>query len=181
MPPYPFASHPSDASDGSGAESSGLTEDESLVELRCSAVVIRRAEVLLIRRPGRSGSEEWILPGGRPRPGEGMLSCVRREVAEESGLVVLLDRCAFVADVIDPEGTRRRAELVFVARVSGDQREALTGEPGAEPCWVSMGELRRIHMRPPIGGFLPGVVKGSASTAPYLGNPWRPDDDAGTE
>lgn len=155
--------------------SSTLAADESLVELRCSVVVSRGDQVLLLHRR-RNRVEEWVLPGGRPRPGEGMLSCARREVAEETGLVVNPDRCAFVADVIAPDGDRRRVELVFLARVAANNDDALVGEDGVEPAWVDLQQVRGLDLRPPVAGFLPSAVRGQAQTAPYLGNLWRPRD-----
>jgi ADP-ribose pyrophosphatase YjhB (NUDIX family) len=169
VPSYPFRAdqppHPRDRP---------LATDESLVELRCSVIVSRGQDVLLLRRQ-RDGVEEWVLPGGRPRTGEGMLACARREVGEETGLAVIPERCAFVADVVAPEGGRR-AELVFVAKVAASHDDALVGEEGVEPAWVPVADVRRLNLRPPIAGFLPGVVLGQAQTAPYLGNLWRPDD-----
>jgi 8-oxo-dGTP pyrophosphatase MutT (NUDIX family) len=150
-----------------------LGADESLVELRCAVIVARGSDVLLLHRT-RAGVEEWVLPGGRPRPGEGMLACARREVAEETGVVVTPDRCAFVADVIAPKGARRCVELVFVAKVAANHSAALEGEEGVEPVWVPVQHVRTLNLRPPVAGFLPGVVLGHAQTAPYLGNLWRP-------
>ena len=149
-----------------------LADDESLVELRCSVVVTRGHDVLLLRRM-RGDVEEWVLPGGRPRHGEGMLACARREVDEETGLSVIPQRCAFVADVIDPGNDRRRAELVFVAKLERNHPGHSVGEDGAEPVWVPVDRIRHLNLLPPIAGFLPGVVSGYAETAPYLGNLWR--------
>jgi 8-oxo-dGTP diphosphatase len=154
-------------------DESALASDESLVELRCSVIVARRSEVLLVRRLASSGGTEWVLPGGRPRAGEGMLACAHREVFEETGLAVTPTRCAFVADVIDPEARRRGAELVFLARIPADEDPNLTGEAGAEPTWIPVREVRTLQLRPPIGGYLPSVVENHAPTAPYLGNLWR--------
>lgn len=54
-------------------------DDVSLVDLRCSMVVLEDDSLLLLHRTG-DVTDDWVLPGGRPRPGESMLSCVRREV-----------------------------------------------------------------------------------------------------
>jgi ADP-ribose pyrophosphatase YjhB (NUDIX family) len=172
VPSYPFHAH---QSSDAGDEMRPLAFDETLVELRCSVIVSRGDEVLLLRRE-RDGSDEWVLPGGRPRTGEGMLACAGREVAEETGVVVVPDRCAFVADVVSPKGGRRRAELVFVAKVATNYAGALVGEDGVEPAWVPVADVRRLNLRPPIAGFLPGVVLGQSPTAPYLGNLWRAGD-----
>lgn len=174
MPTSPFASRPDGVSDEDTPTL--LAPDESLVELRCSVLVTRGRDILLIRRdPGarRERQEYWVLPGGRPRPGEGVLACARREVAEETGLVVQPERCAFIGDVVDPDRNRRQVEVVFSARVPTNHDAALVGEADAEPAWVGLESLRRLRLRPPIAGFLPAVINGQAPTIPYLGNLWR--------
>lgn len=174
MPTSPFGSRPHQASDEDAP--SPLAADESLVELRCSVLVTRGRDVLLIKRrtgTGRNHEEHWVLPGGRPRPGEGMLACARREVAEETGIVVQPERCAFIGDVVDPERARRQVELVFSARVPANHDGDLVGEADAEPAWVGVDTLRQVSLRPPIAGFLPAVINGQAPTIPYLGNLWR--------
>jgi ADP-ribose pyrophosphatase YjhB (NUDIX family) len=40
----------------------------------------------------RNHRDEWELPGGRPNPGERFEDCVLREVREETGLDVTVDR-----------------------------------------------------------------------------------------
>lgn len=147
-------------------------DDESLVDLRCSVVVIHRDEFLLVKRGDTGG--DWVLPGGRPRHGESMQSCARREALEETGLRVNPTRCAFVGEVIDPDDGRRIVELVFLANVSSQDVEPLgAGEPGTTPTWVPADQLRGLHLRPPIAGYLPALLRGQRGTAAYLGNLWR--------
>jgi 8-oxo-dGTP pyrophosphatase MutT (NUDIX family) len=169
----PVGNHPG-AGDGAPTAEGHLSADESLVELRCSVVVSRgHVLLLLLLRRRRSAVDEWVLPGGRPRPGEGMFACARREVAEETGVQIIPERCAFVADVIGPGGARRQVELVLTARVTGAEDAKLVGEEGVEPRWVPVAEVRALNLKPAVAGFLPDVVNGRAQTAPYLGNLWR--------
>jgi 8-oxo-dGTP diphosphatase len=102
-----------------------------------------------------------------------MLACARREVAEETGIVVQPARCAFIGDVVDPERARRQVELVFSARVPANHDVDLVGEADAEPAWIGVDMLRQVALRPPIAGFLPAVINGQVPTIPYLGNLWR--------
>lgn len=146
--------------------------DETLVDLRCSVVVIHQDNFLLIQRTGQRG--DWVLPGGRPRHGESMQSCARRETFEETGLRVNPTRCAFVSEVIEPDDAQRVVELVFLASIDGDPAAVGTGEPGAIPTWVSADQLRHVRLRPPIAGYLPSLLHGRTNTAAYLGNLWRP-------
>jgi len=147
------------------------TADGALVDLRCSTVVVHNREFLLIRR----GSDDWVLPGGRPRDGESMASCARRETYEETGLHVIPGRCAFVGEVIAPDRRTRVVDLVFLASVSVAQYESPTvGEAGTTPQWVGVDQLQTLQLNPPIAGFLASLSTGGGRTAPYLGNLWRP-------
>ena len=47
----------------------------------------------------RNHRGEWELPGGRPHPGELFSDCVTREVREETGLVVAVDRLIAVVEL----------------------------------------------------------------------------------
>ncbi|MGH3767570.1 MAG: NUDIX domain-containing protein [Pseudonocardiaceae bacterium] len=78
-------------------------------------------------RPG-----DWVLPGGRPRPGQGALACARREVGEETGLDVHPGRYAFVLETIDPSGEQRVIEVVFLSTDRPTARP-VGSEPGMEP------------------------------------------------
>jgi ADP-ribose pyrophosphatase YjhB (NUDIX family) len=158
-----------------------LGSDESLVEVRCSVVVVREQDVLLLRRLPAAGepaaASDWVLPGGRPRPGEGMQACAGRELAEETGVRLTPQRCAFLTDVTDPSSGRRRVEIFFVARVHPDFDDPLTGEGAREPVWVPVTEIRHLRLRPPVAGYLPALVGDRVPTIPYLGNLWRPDEE----
>ena len=70
--------------------------------------------VLLIRQ-GRSEGEIWTVPGGRHEPGESIEDCVLREVREETGLQVVLDRLVAVEQWLD-EGALVGLGLQFLAR-----------------------------------------------------------------
>lgn len=141
------------------------------VNLRCSVIVTRGDDVLLIHRRGVD-HHDWVLPGGRPRPTETTAACARREVREETGLEVEPQRCALVLEVIDPSTEDRTVEIVFLGASSS--RSDLVGEPGKAPTWVPLARVRELDLRPPIGGYLPGIVSGTRNTAAYLGNMWRP-------
>lgn len=145
--------------------------EEPPVVMRCAVAVMRPGEILLLHRTDR---DDWVLPGGNPRSSESMVACARREVREETGLIVDPDRCAFVLEVTAPERHRRLVELVFAARVT--QRGELVAErPTSVPVWVPIDDLPGIKLRPPINGYLPALAAGNRDTAPYLGNLWRPD------
>jgi 8-oxo-dGTP pyrophosphatase MutT (NUDIX family) len=106
----------------------GAGDDSTLVRLRCSVIVFRDDEVLLVQRVRNGG--DWVLPGGCPRPGEGMAACARREVLEETGLRVDVTRVAFALEAIGPNGNERTIEIVFLAAPVPSTADVAATEPG---------------------------------------------------
>ena len=151
-----------------------LDPDESMVDLRCSLVLVDDDQVLTIHRSAH-GRDDWVLPGGRPRPGESLSACIARETREETGLEINPTRIGFVGEVIDPHNRERTVEIIFLGSLFGRAADfALRGEPGTRPEWVGRDRLRQIDLRPPIAGYLPAVMHPHRSDAAYLGNMWRP-------
>jgi 8-oxo-dGTP diphosphatase len=157
-----------------------LEADETLVDLRCSVIIFRQEEILLLHR---TDADEWVLPGGRPRRGESMVSCARREVREETGLSIVPGRCALVLEVASPDRGSHIVELVFLAAAAVTDYALHEGEPGRIPVWLPLSDIASIPLRPPIGGHLRSLLRDSRASAAYLGNVWRPtgadqvDDD----
>jgi ADP-ribose pyrophosphatase YjhB (NUDIX family) len=148
------------------------------IELRCSAIVVRQQTVLLIHRT-YDGADDWVLPGGTPRPGESTAACTRREVREETGLSVDPARVAFVLEVVGPETGPRTLDIVFSATESAPNAPPEGRERGMEPVFVPVGRLNELDLRPPLAGHLRGMLgHGRERYAPYLANLWRPDGRA---
>jgi 8-oxo-dGTP diphosphatase len=144
------------------------------IDLRCSAVISRQEAVLLIHR-SYEGMDDWVLPGGTPRPGESMAACARREVREETGLRVDPARVAFVLEVVGPQAGRRTLDIVFAATEAALTASPQELEPGLEPQFVPVDRIQQLHLRPPLAGHLRGLLgSGKDRYAPYLANLWRP-------
>jgi len=144
------------------------------VELRCSAVVVRKRTVLLVHRVG-SGADDWVLPGGTPRPGESMAACARREVREETGLDVNPDRVAFVLEAGGPDSGARTVDIVFLAADSAPDQMPEQREKGLAPVFVPVDRIQELDLRPPVAGHLRAMLDRRRELyAPYLANLWRP-------
>ncbi|HET6188621.1 MAG TPA: NUDIX hydrolase [Trebonia sp.] len=144
------------------------------IDLRCSAVVFRQQAVLLIHRT-YGGGDEWVLPGGSPLDGESMAACARREVREETGLLVDPSKVAFVLEVTGPHPGPRTVDIVFAATEHGTKPRPEIREHGMDPCFVPVDQVRGLDLRPPVAGYLPGMLRsGARRYAPYLANLWRP-------
>lgn len=104
----------------------------TLRDIRYQAAVIRDDCVLLLQCAFRDGVTAWILPGGGRDEGEDDVTCVAREVLEETGLVVNVER--LLADVAaqPPDGTYTRWRTYLCTVLSGEAAPGGGEGPNAE-------------------------------------------------
>ncbi len=109
------------------------------------AVVLDADRVLLVRRGRPPLQGEWSIPGGALELGETLADGLRRELLEETGLVVEVLALIDVLDRIVPERTgKSRIQYHYVLvdflckPVGGELR---AGSDAAEACWVAQADL----------------------------------------
>jgi len=140
------------------------------------AVIIRDGQVLL-QRAVWAGQECYFLPGGGQHPGEALDNTVRREVLEETGLTVAVERMLWLREYIGAHHggapDDHRVEVVFLCRPEGDP-EQLGGhaeddaQTGLE--WVDLERIPGSNLLP-LG--LRSLIAGLAHSEPptrYLGD-----------
>lgn len=117
---------------------------------RAAAVIVRDGRVLMVHEQARrsGGGEWWTLPGGGIQPGETPEQAVRREVFEETGLVVTDAR--FVLEMPYPSGMTS----VFTVNVAdGEPRLGIDDGTGPVPLgldWLPAQELTTTHSGVPV-------------------------------
>ena len=116
--------------------------------------------MLLIHRT-HSSADDWVLPGGTPRPGESMAACARREVREETGLHVDPARVAFVLEVVGPEPGPRTVDIVFSAAPSTADQQPAERERGLRPVFVPVDRIQTLD----LGRRWPATCAGCSAIA----------------
>jgi 8-oxo-dGTP diphosphatase len=110
--------------------------------------VNRNGKILVGKRKGSHGAGTWALPGGHLEPGESFETCCKREVLEETGLIINnISPVVFTNDVFHHEGLHY---ITLFFKGDHESGEAIVLEPRQceEWRWVSLD-----HIPQPI--FLP--------------------------
>jgi 8-oxo-dGTP diphosphatase len=119
-------------------------------EVCVGAVVVRRGELLLVRRGRGAAIGAWSIPGGRVERGETLAEAVERELAEETGLAGTCGR--FLGWVERISADYHFVILDFEVTV-GDDVPAVAADDAAEVLWL---ELRDVAA---LADLVPGLLE----------------------
>jgi 8-oxo-dGTP diphosphatase len=103
--------------------------------------VERKGKILVGKRKGSHGAGTWALPGGHLEPGESFETCCKREVLEETGLIINNIRpVVFTNDVFHHEGLHY---ITLFFKGEYESGEAVVAEPQhcEEWRWVSLDQI----------------------------------------
>jgi 8-oxo-dGTP diphosphatase len=140
---------------------------------RVSVIVITADDQILLVRHRKGPRQYWVLPGGRLEYGETFQECAVRELQEETGLDVEVDKLAFLSEAIAPDRSRHIVNVYLTARVVGGVMKV-----GDEPVlagvdYVPIVELERCTLYPPVGKHIIENYRGNFDSGiQYLGNLW---------
>src|SRR5271165_4014054 len=116
------------------------------------AVIIDGGRVLLVRRATEPLKGEWSVPGGMLELGEKLRDGVRREVLEETGLVVEPGEVLDVFDSIftDDLGRTEYHYVLVDYLCRSTSGEATAGTDVSDVKWVSENDLPALGLRDSI-------------------------------
>ena len=113
--------------------------------LAVGAVAVVDDRLLLIRRGHGPAAGEWSVPGGRVEAGEPVEAAVVREMAEETGLPVVVDELLGWVERFEDDS--HYVILDFRVTVLDPDMPLRAGDDAAEATWVpvtDVGERRTV-------------------------------------
>ena len=112
-----------------------------------------RRRLLLIRRGREPAALTWSVPGGKCLPGETAEAACVRELAEETGLLVRVERLAGRINRLAPGGHRFVIDD-FVCTVTGGELRA--GDDAIEVGWFDRASFERMLLASDLATTLAG-------------------------
>jgi 8-oxo-dGTP diphosphatase len=129
-------------------------------EVGVGAVAVHDGAVLLIRRGKGPAAGEWSVPGGHVEMGETLHEAIVREVLEETGLEVVVDRYLGYVERMGEEpgnpdlGHYHFVILDFAVTVLDPTQLPIAGDDAAEVAWVPTGEVSDLRLVQGVYEFL---------------------------
>jgi len=112
------------------------------------ALIFRGDSILLVERARSPLKGYWSLPGGLIEPGEKIDDALKREVREETGLIVRPKKLFEIFERImpDAEGRPEYHYILhdYLCRVVGGELKA--GDDASRVAWVDRAKLKDLHL-----------------------------------
>jgi len=119
------------------------------------AVIIHEGKILLVRRGVEPRRGMWTIPGGAVELGERVQDALIREVREECGLEVEIDRILDVVDNIVLNSQRdiqfHYVVLDFLVQLKGGTLKP--ADDVADARWVPLNEAENYDLTPSFRSF----------------------------
>lgn len=123
-------------------------------EVAVGGIVVHDGALLLVRRGRAPGRGQWSVPGGRVRPGETLHEAVVREVAEETGLEVAVDRFVGWTERIGADGKHHFVILDFLALPADPEPLPSPADDAVDARFVDLDEVAEYDLVADLYEFL---------------------------
>jgi ADP-ribose pyrophosphatase YjhB (NUDIX family) len=136
-------------------------------------VICPQGDELLLVRHQKGEKTYWLLPGGGVEFGESLTTCAEREMREETGLTVEVDRPVWMSEAIDPDGRRHILNVYLLARITGGEVTQGLDAAVVEVAFQPVAALPGLTVYPPVAQHLVALHAADYATPmTYLGELW---------
>jgi 8-oxo-dGTP diphosphatase len=141
--------------------------------LRVSGILVQDRRLLMVKQ-ARGGEDYWLLPGGGVEYGETLAEALRREVLEELGLRVSVDRLLAIVESISPDPSYAKHVVHMMFEVSAAREVPPEAQDAAilAVAFLDEAELRNADVRPPINEFFCDCTRELPKYPQYIGRRW---------
>jgi len=116
------------------------------VEIIVGGIILnKKGEILLVRSP--KWSNKWGVCGGHLEPGEKMMTAIKREIKEETGLSAKPRKFFNFGEMINPKDFHRKAHFIYfdcVLDVADDKIKI--NEELNNYCWVTPAKALKMDL-----------------------------------
>ena len=104
----------------------------------CGAAIVRDGQILLIKRMRPPEAGCWSLPGGKVDFLERVADAVVREIREEIGVAIALERRLGVVEMVGVDD-QHWVSPIYLARIVAGEPRLCEPEKHAEIAWFPLG------------------------------------------
>ncbi|MDJ0741486.1 MAG: NUDIX domain-containing protein [Gammaproteobacteria bacterium] len=153
-----------------------MTALDPIIRNTVRALIVRRRQILLLRKRGGGRGERFALPGGAQETGESLAEALQRECEEEIDSRVDVGRLVHIAEFCKlrdtlPPSRRHLVEFLFLCDVPAGYEPRSGPHPDKHQVgvvWVDLDAIPDMPMHPDyLIGCLAGL--GDESNPHYLG------------
>jgi 8-oxo-dGTP diphosphatase len=141
--------------------------------IRVAGLLVHDGSILMVEQ-GRGAERYWLLPGGGVMFGETLSEALRRELREELGLRVGVQRLVAIVESIspDPDYAKHVIHLVFEISAPAEAMPEPQDVKVLTARFLDELQLQSVDLRPPIAEFLSACVREMPSSPQFLGRRW---------
>jgi ADP-ribose pyrophosphatase YjhB (NUDIX family) len=138
------------------------------IRVRVGAVIVRNSAIVLVEYDDEKSGRHFNLPGGGVNEGESLHDALRREVLEETCMIVEVGRLLLVWEYVPPcqakkYGPRHEIAFVFHCKPHEGSEPRLPEVPDENQIatrWVPLEDLPHVPLLPQVGERLLATVYG---------------------
>jgi 8-oxo-dGTP diphosphatase len=125
-------------------------------------IVLRDGKVLLIMRTKEPGAGKWSIPGGKIELGETLFEAAEREVLEETGISVKIDKVVNNYDSIirDERGEIKYHYFLVYCTAGYIEGEPQISDESSEVVWTDIDDVDGLDMNPVLKNIIHDAVDG---------------------
>ncbi len=114
------------------------------------ALIVKDGRYLLIKRGKEPGKGKWSIPGGKVELGETLAEAIKREVLEECGIQIEIEKIFNIMDRIlkDKDGKIKYHFVLIDYKAQYISGKARAYSDADDMKWVTAAEMSELDMNP---------------------------------